>query len=114
MKKIEITKPELCIFIASVFLIFLLIGAATNMKALSDNGGRMPVLNLKGVDSDTHFSFESGEVNSLILSDIYKIGYYHFSVGDVLVVLGFIGYCIFMISYIYSKLQEKTKSNQKN
>lgn len=83
------------LIVVSLILNISLIGAVLNLAVISENGGRMPVYFMEEVDSEKHFSFTNfEEVKFPYLSDIIHLEgkkyYANFSIGDILIVGGFI------------------------
>jgi hypothetical protein len=107
--KIPITKPEICLFGAIICLSVFLLGATSNFIAISRNDCRMPVL-VEDYEfrTKTHISFMNfSEVKFPTLSDIFSLGKYKFSIGDVLLFssLGFLFF--FFASFIIIKYRNR-------
>lgn len=97
--KFRLTKREsyLLTTFAVLFLI-LLLGSALNRTAIEENNGKMPVLTSSDYETKTHFSFQDPEeINYYVLSDIIYIGKKIYSVGDVLLLVGFLFLLLFFI-----------------
>jgi hypothetical protein len=77
----------LFLFIFSGLLNVSLIGGMCNLMVVANNEGKMPVYepfsNSSVTSSERHFYFnDSTSINYYYLSDIFKIGTLHFSIGD--------------------------------
>ena len=77
----------LIMFIGAMFLFF---GVSSNYLAVTENGCKMPVLSKTTWSTETHFSYDKPlDINYSSLSDIFYIGKYIYSIGDLLFYLGF-------------------------
>ena len=71
------------------FAFMLLCGAVLNVSAVAYNDGRMPVYNPENkygnLNTTYHFSFQNFEdIKKPFLVDVIRIGFYQYSVGDLI------------------------------
>lgn len=74
-------------------MMFIAMGSNSNMMVLRANGCRMPVKYDYFQDSESHFRITNeSNITYYELADIYRLDlptiYIHYSIGDVMVVLG--------------------------
>jgi hypothetical protein len=94
------------------FLMVILLGVLANFVVFSANGYLMPVKTDININSNMHFSYqENNEIKLWLLSDIIggEINNYIFlfSLGDVLITLGFIGLFSSQIKLTWLVYKEK-------
>lgn len=117
-KKLQIT---LNVVLFVLLINFVLIGALFNSLVLITNNGKMPVQTEGYFVTDTHFSFQDmNEVNNYYFTDIFKIGKYIYSLGDIVMQTFFallVGFGIYIIvlsnKYLVYKKKNKTFINFK-
>jgi hypothetical protein len=86
---------KIVIFLLVCFSVVLL-GGMANQYVIIENNCRMPVQTEQRINTETHFSFVNLEdVNYSFLADTIKIKRFFISIGDILMVLGFIGILVF-------------------
>lgn len=90
--------------------LILIAGIICNFIAITENEGYMPVKLSEYYDfnNDKHISYiDDDEVNYPFFTDIFRIGKYIISIGDILIITGIVlmGYYILLI-YHYQKRQK--------
>lgn len=105
------TKAERKLVNSTWFLIFVIVGAAMNMTAITSNGGKMPVKYDSYFESDYHFAFQDySEIERPLFVDriIIKIksSKVIFSIGDIFAIVGLIGFIYNLISFRRIKKRE--------
>lgn len=86
----------------SIILAFIIIGAVMNFLVITNNGGRMPVLDSFKYVSETHFSYQdNSEIEFPQFSDKLALGRIIFSIGDLIMFLGLFFLIVFSILLIY-------------
>jgi len=112
MKHKKVPKREKLLILAVIFLSLGTFGAFLNMSVVGNNDCRMPVYTGKWLlDTNTHFNFtEKESVNQFLLTDIIHIklfreGYY--SIGDILIYLGGLGFIYGWFSYGVMRMKGK-------
>lgn len=87
------------IFLFMLFSVMLvLIGVSFNSKAITSNDCKMPVKTTFSFSSNDHFAYYSpNQVNNWLLTDIFDTGRYIWSIGDFLMILGFISYSVLIV-----------------
>lgn len=80
-------------------LIIMMVGGSMNFLAITENQGRMPFLAEFNYESKSHFSYQvKEEVNYWFFTDIIKISYSYWSIGDFIMILSVVG--MFVNSYL--------------
>lgn len=75
----------------NLFFIVFLVGITLNFNVIINNNGKMPVLSPYNWETRTHFTINETnikEVSYLGYSDVFNIGVYYFSIGDVFLLIG--------------------------
>jgi hypothetical protein len=105
----KITRPELYLVISNTFLILFLIGGCFNYIVVTNNNNLMPVLADFSYNDSTHFTYkEPLIIKYWFLSDILYFAGNILSIGDSLMIIGFIGYFIFILCFIKKKTKYLT------
>lgn len=101
MKKLKITFRESLLIGGIVCLIIFYIGIALNFVAVKSNDCKMPVYNeIMDCELESHiYTTNKSEINYFHLTDIINMYGYAFSIGDILIILGIIGFITFYINY---------------
>jgi hypothetical protein len=91
------TEIEKWLWTAHVFVLVLLVGIIFQSLVLFANECKMPVKSPYQYDV-RHFSFDKNEdITHWYFSDIFTLGKYMYSIGDVFLILGASGYVISLI-----------------
>mgnify|MGYP001565155729 CR=1 FL=1 len=89
----------LILFIGAMLLFF---GVSSNYIATTENGCKMPVFSELSWSTQTHFTYNnSKEVNNSILTDIFYIGNYIYSIGDFLLYFGFTFLALGTLTHVF-------------
>lgn len=76
-----------------------MLGVAFNTVAVFNNDCKMPVLASYNYNGEKHFTFNNkDDINFFYLSDIFKLFQFHFSIGDIFLTIGGVGF-IFIFVY---------------
>lgn len=79
--------------------ILMVIGMGSNLQAVLANGGKMPV-QYPNQNNEKHYSFQDkSDVNYYYLTDIIYLKYSMVSIGDVIMVVSWLGMIISVFVY---------------
>lgn|SRR3990167_9694480 len=93
IKKLNAILIICTVLISSQYLI--IIGMGLNFEVVFSNDNKMPVKTNWDYVTKTHFSYQDKtEINHWYFSDIIRFGGYIYSIGDVLIYLGYLGHFI--------------------
>jgi len=87
-------------YLMNILMVVVLLGGVMNFQAVASNGGKMPAKLDFAYEGEKHFSFQNdSEVKYPVFADRYSIGDLMFSLGDIFLVGGLVGYfsCLFVI-----------------
>jgi hypothetical protein len=105
----KLTSKEKTLFFAVIFFLLFSVGGILNMSVIGNNGCKMPVYTGEYLISDNnHFIFTNPkEVNQFLLTDIIPIFNSINSIGDVLMLIGVIGFISSLVVFWKLKIKEK-------
>jgi hypothetical protein len=108
-----ITKSELLLLRTLSFTSIFIIGIVCNFMVIVNNDGNMPAKNVDAFSHENYIAYDDTNINEIkyeFLADRYgmdtKDYNYRFSLGDVLMVIGFIGLSFNLIWFLIIKRKE--------
>lgn len=82
----------------------ILIGMLMNFVVLINNGGRMPVLDTFSWETSKHFSYQDfSEIKYPLFSDRFSFLIFIFSIGDLVMISGFLVLSVFLVKIVRQK-----------
>ncbi len=110
--KKSIRELKLISFI-SLSICIVIFGGLLNVKAISVNDGRMPVLLSFKSDSESHFSYQDeNDIREPMLVDKYKFNGYIYSLGDIIIIVGSLMFTIVLLIVATHEIRYRTYKNK--
>ena len=79
------------LFIIILLMLVVFVGITMNFVVIVENSGKMPVLSAFIYETDEHFSYqEKSEIEYWFLSDMIEFQGSVSSIGDIIMILGFL------------------------
>jgi len=106
----ELTKREQWLILVSLSLFIMSLGAVSNMYVMRSNEGKMPVKTQyeQGISGEYIYLNDIKQANNWFLSDIIKIRKYMWSIGDMVIIFGWLGFSGSWFGFVYLKWKNKT------